>query len=77
MVHGNADDDAEEEMGAQIGNVLWCQCENCVAMSTVKECLLCNEDSANLLEKLYEGNMECVTDHPDFVAVCLTATVLR
>ena len=76
--NGIAGDDAEEEdMEARVGNVLWCQCENCVAMPTVKECLCCNEDSANLLDKLYEGNMDCVTDHPDFEAVCLTETVLE
>ena len=46
-------------------------------MATVKECLCCGEESANLLEKLHEDNMECISQHPDFESVCLTPRVLE
>ena len=61
----------------RLGNNLWCTCDNCVAMPTVKECLCCNEEPAELLDKLHEYYMECVIQHPDFRAVCLTDAVLE
>ena len=56
---------------------VWCQCDTCSIMPLVKECLCCTEESANLLQKLYEGNRECITRHTDFLIICLNKTVLE
>ena len=76
----NAESDAdepEENMADQLDNLGWCQCELCSIMPTVKECLCCNEDAANVVNKLYEENMECVSEHVDFPVICLNKVVLE
>ena len=69
--------DQEPEPDRLTDIAVWCQCDTCSIMPTVKECLCCTEDSVNLLQKLYEGNWECITRHTDFSIICLNKTVLE
>ncbi len=71
--------DEQEDDGRErrLGNTTWCQCDQCTAMPTEKESLCCAEEDANLLQKLHDGFMECITEHPDFTSICLTPPVLE
>ena len=61
----------------RLGNTRWCQCDGCSTMPTVVESLCCTEETANLLQKLHEGYIDCIIDHEDFESVCLNMAVLE
>jgi len=73
---GNAEDN-NVVVNDRIGHTDWCQCDVCVIMPTQKESLCCNEDSANVVDKLYDHAMECITTHETFRSICLTPAVLE
>jgi hypothetical protein len=71
-------DELEHEDRTRIAVEQWCECTNCVTMPTNIECDCC-KDVNMVVTKMEEagGGVGCITDHPDFVPVCLNAAVLK
>jgi hypothetical protein len=59
----------------RLDNRNWCQCGNCEAMPTGKECFCCQELDA--LNDKFDTGINCICDHDDFETVCLHRAVLR
>ncbi|KAK3094415.1 hypothetical protein FSP39_001522 [Pinctada imbricata] len=69
-------EEIDEELLPRIGNIDWCQCGNCVEMSTERESLCCKEIS-KVLAVMDEAECNCIIEHAGFEPACLNATVLR
>ncbi|XP_040068448.1 uncharacterized protein LOC120841589 [Ixodes scapularis] len=54
-------------------NTAWCSCKRCEVMPSSRECLCCRECIPAKAAQP-EG---CITEHADFVLVCLQPAVLR
>ena len=57
--------------------LLRCTCGHCEVMSTSRECICCYEYKEVLAIKNEHDGLKCVTDHPDFSAVCLNISNLK
>ncbi|XP_064646191.1 uncharacterized protein LOC135499376 [Lineus longissimus] len=76
-------DDEGHEDGTQMPLEEWCMCRGCMVMPTNFECDCCQDINA-ITTKLEEAtggdidhvDLECITQHPDFQAVCLNRAVL-
>ncbi|XP_064643604.1 P2X purinoceptor 7-like [Lineus longissimus] len=59
----------------------WCKCTHCDIMATHIECMCCHDQDvvAAKFEDPDSGDvlMECITDHQDFVPVCLNRAVIE
>ncbi|KAG0426436.1 hypothetical protein HPB47_026455 [Ixodes persulcatus] len=58
------------------GNTEWCSCNHCVVLDngTEAECLCCRDMGSALTRVQPAG---CITEHPEFVMLCLSIPVLR
>ncbi|XP_069102092.1 uncharacterized protein [Argopecten irradians] len=70
----DAENDPDED---RLGNTDWCRCRRCHIMTTLSECVCCDE-----LMRVQETRDEidgiaCITEHPGFRTVCLDVFVLR
>ena len=68
----SSDEEDQDDM-LRIGSTVWCTCDRCRCMSTCEESLCCKEDVPGDMI----GELDCITDHEDFVTVCLNTAVLR
>jgi len=69
----NVDDDLDS---SRMDNLHWCQCKShCVILHTVVECKCCRECEKLLNSKL--KNIDCITQHEEFLTLCLNKTVLE
>ncbi|XP_029828277.2 uncharacterized protein LOC115313446 [Ixodes scapularis] len=51
----------------------WCSCKRCSIMPTSRECVCCREIPPAVVTQ----PVGCVTEHPDYAAICLQTGVLR
>ena len=87
MGHSDSEDDSsksETEIREQtsftdrLGMTDWCKCAKCTPMPSEIEfqcCCTINELKEHLMEHSGD-NLECVTDHKQFMVVCLNKDVL-
>ncbi|XP_033646581.1 uncharacterized protein LOC117305813 [Asterias rubens] len=70
--------DDDDDVENRLGNSQWCLCGCCVAMPTVKESICCKEVE-RVVAKMDEFvlDVDCITEHPGFSAVCLNLWVLE
>ena len=66
-------DSGDENNTARIGNTNWCTCRCCRSMETYQESLCCKDD---VPEDILGDNI-CITQHEEFLIVCLNTAVLR
>ena len=59
--------------GSRVGNVDWCRCGSCIAMSTHLESLCCVE-IGDIQHRITDN--ECITEEDDFSPVCINMAVL-
>ena len=53
-----------------------CKCNQCMMMATEAESVCCHEVD-KIVQKCKEANVNCLTDHPGFEAVCTIVHVLQ
>ena len=58
--------------------VFRCSCGHCSAVATTRECVCCKE-LVKVVDNINEvdSTMECITEHPEFAALCLNVCVLQ
>ena len=77
----NPDPDNPDPEG-RLDDIWWCQCQRCLHVPVnpnVKMCVCCQEQPFDGLTEKLDGppQMQCITEHADFSAICLTAAVLE
>lgn len=60
----------------RIGNLEWCQCQECKIEEREIDCLCCQEVAA-LNSKFDRESMHCITQSSEFDTLCLNKTVLK
>ncbi|XP_066292003.1 uncharacterized protein [Branchiostoma lanceolatum] len=61
----------------RLQNTEWCSCGRCVNMDTVRESVCCREQMRVCERRERHPDIECITQHPGFPAVCLSEDVLE
>ena len=73
----NSDSDIKDfTKFTRIGNVKWCECQNCKEERREIDCLCCQE-VASLNSKFEKSNIVCIIDSPEFSTLCLNEYVLQ
>lgn len=66
--------DSEGLLVNRIGNVEWCDCQNCKEERREIDCLCCQEVAALNL-KFDNSSIACILDSPEFSTLCLNEYV--
>ena len=78
MSSDNSDDDDDDLDSRRLENLRWCRCKNhCVILHTLNECKCCREYENLLSSKLQNQNIDCISQHEEFLTLCLNTTVLE
>lgn len=73
-------DGPEPDPDHRLGNTHWCTCANCGPMTTVKECLCCQDIPAiqeKLVDNAQEDDLQCITHNVRFYWICLDSEALE
>ena len=68
-------DEVDELDSSRLENLHWCSCTHCCVMPSLRECKCCRECSNLLEEKL--DSINCISEHEEFVQLCLNKIVLN
>ena len=66
----NSETDTEDSVATRIGNVKWCECQNCKEETREIDCLCCLEVAA-LNSKFDNIDIACIIDSSEFSTLCL------
>ncbi|KAL3854917.1 hypothetical protein ACJMK2_014152 [Sinanodonta woodiana] len=66
----------ERDLDNRLTNTKWCLCALCQVMPTTEESQCCQEISKAKITGFNEV-LQCITDHPGFLSVCLDPYVLE